>query len=98
MEKSKKKIEKKEMLEINRKAFIDWVYVYHPFKFVNVTKITDDIIKGGEFILTADELLNSFKEIPANLLVNPTKKDIKDNVVIQTEDCVLKYIQDGDTT
>jgi len=70
------------MYEIDRAVFIEH-YLDVVFDLVNLNTIKKDLIQGGEFILTAEELLQSLSFIPGKLV--GTKLPVK------SSECKLVY-------
>lgn len=77
-----------EKYNLDRKKFIEWVSLKN---FINDVRpqIQDDLIKGGEYIITADEILNNiqFKEIPTHLLIDYSGK----GKYVSAKECALIY-------
>ena len=74
--------------KLDRRKFIEYVDKYEPLPEW-MSNVKEDLIKGGEFIFTAQDLLDScLDEIPGELLVPPI------SYIVSSEDCELIYIQD----
>lgn len=58
----------KELL-VDREKFINWFLSDELDKLINIQDMNDDLIKSGEFILTADDLLSRAIYVPGHVLV-----------------------------
>ena len=78
-------------LNLNRKKFIKWCSL-RCFLEDNRLQIVDDLVKSGEYIITAEDLLNNiqFSIIPTTLLEGYTG----DKKYVNSTDCKLIYIQE----
>jgi len=61
--------------KLNRKTFIEWVASDNPDLLTSLSAIKDDLIKGGEYILTAQDVLDTYNEIPSHLFSPPTEEE-----------------------
>jgi len=63
--------------EVDREAFIRWVFSNHKSKIDSLIKsMQQDLIGGSEFILTAEEVLTVFTAIPATMVLNYNGPDL----------------------
>jgi len=74
-------------LTIDRQKFIEWAIVDNPSLFTPLAQIKADLIDGGEFILEAQTILDTYNEIPAFLVMETVDENFVD-----AQDCVMSYI------
>jgi hypothetical protein len=74
-------------LTVDRKKFIEWAIVDNPDLFTPWLEIKADLIGGGEFILEAQTIFDTYGEIPSWLVMEHIEGDFVD-----PNDCVLSLI------
>jgi hypothetical protein len=79
--------------KLNRKKFIEWASLRN-FIGENRKQITEDLIKGGEYILTAQDILDNIElgGIPVYIVIDYRGLD----QYVFARDCKLVYIQEID--
>jgi len=85
--------EKKKLYPLDRERFIRWVASERPENLYNLYNILDDIIKGGECVITAEDVLSNFNEIPIELLDTYDKKGMRNIVSVSAKSCYFIYKQ-----
>jgi len=83
--------EKQKLYPLERTRFIRWVSFDRPDKLYNLNVILNDLIKSGESIITAEDVLSTFSEIPIELLDNHDKKGMRGLVSVSASDCYFIY-------
>ena len=83
--KSGKDIEENPYL-LDRKKFIEYVATDNPDLLTPLSDIKHDLIKGSEYILTAQDVLDSYNELPSYLIEGKIEEDF-----IPAEYCKLTY-------
>jgi hypothetical protein len=73
------------MYNLNRKSFILWICTSCFFEREG-SRIKEDLIKGSEFIVTAQDLLDSVDNIPVHLLDEPAEGSH-----VRNDQCKLYY-------
>jgi len=58
------------------------------YKFISPFTVSEDIVKGSEFILTAEDVLERMEEIPKYFLENYT---VRTPPMVKTSNCALFY-------
>ena len=71
--------------KIDRARFIHWLTRNYLGSILQSEQMVDDLTKGGEYVVTADELLQMQKHIPGYLIKGSTE------VSVPAEDCELIY-------
>ena len=76
--------------EVDREAFIRWAFSGYKSKVDKfIINLKQDLIKGGEFIITAEELLTKFSVVPASMVLNYDGPD----TTVYSRKCHLVYRQ-----
>jgi hypothetical protein len=78
-------------LTVDRKKFIEWVAVDNPDLMMPLFEIKADLIGGGEFILEAQTILDTYNEIPSFLVMEYIEGDFVD-----PKDCVMSLVQNDE--
>ena len=74
--------------EVDREAFILWAFNGYKAKVDRfIVNLKQDLVMGGEFVITADELFSRFTAIPASMVLNYEGKDS----TVYTSKCHLVY-------
>jgi hypothetical protein len=73
------------MYKLSRTKFINWICTSCFFEREG-SRIKDDLIKGSEFIVTAQDLLDSVDNVPAHLIDEEV-----DTRYVRNDQCVLYY-------
>jgi hypothetical protein len=73
------------MYRLNRTKFIEWICTSCFFE-QRGQEIKDDLIKGSEYIVTAQDLLDNCDNVPAHLI----DEDV-DTRHVRNTDCVFYY-------
>ena len=73
--------------KIDRTKFINWLSRNYLGSMIQINRMMDDLIKGGEYAVTADELLQMQKHVPGYLIEGecPVSVDAKDCELIYTQ-------------
>lgn len=73
------------MYNLSREKFITWICTSCFFEKEGA-RIKEDLIKGSEFIVTAQDLLDNTQNIPSHLIDEEV-----DSRYVRNDQCVLYY-------
>jgi hypothetical protein len=73
--------------KVDRKKFVEF-FVATTARMTKMFTIREDLIKGGEFIITADDILKNLDTIPTNMVINYKG----DGLAVLAKDCELVYV------
>ena len=82
----------KKAYKIDRRKFIQWVYDTYPLRLIRILDIKNNLIESGEYILTAEDMLAEFIEVPAYLVVGIDKSNIRGVVSVNASGCELIFV------
>ena len=74
--------------KVDRKKFMEY-YILNIARMVQLDVVTDDLIKGSEFVLTEMDILNSVGLVDSKVLHNYTGKAL----LVPASKCEFIYIQ-----